>query len=256
MENPNEFDLNDQVRRWRTQLETSPALKVEDLAELEAHLRDSIARLQTAGLAPDEAFWVARHRLGTEDSLACEFGKVNPERVWLTWAMWAVFGSLAISTLSSLASGVGMGATLVARLIASVSDLGVLARLGNQFDIQPATLENHFLGLVSVLAYGTALLGLGLWFWRLGSRNHSFLRRAGAWMQTRPIATAIGVLLLLLLNSIIGPVSVLVAAKSMLPSTFGTIAIWRSIGGLASYLAWPLLVGWLLTRKSRHLAHR
>src|SRR5206468_12097440 len=51
-----EFDLNAALRQWRESLGQSPHVRPENLDELESHLRDSVASLQTKGLAADEAF--------------------------------------------------------------------------------------------------------------------------------------------------------------------------------------------------------
>ncbi len=64
MENPTQFELNGHILAWREKLGQSAALTGEELEELEAHLRDSIASLQSRGLAATEAFLVATQRVG------------------------------------------------------------------------------------------------------------------------------------------------------------------------------------------------
>src|SRR4051794_3815451 len=59
METQTSFDLNLAIQRWRENLAQSSALRNENLNELESHLRDSIAALQTAGLSGEEAFVIA-----------------------------------------------------------------------------------------------------------------------------------------------------------------------------------------------------
>jgi hypothetical protein len=49
---------------------------------LEAHLRDQIAELNTAGLAADEAFLIAVKRMGSLDALSREFAREHSGRLW------------------------------------------------------------------------------------------------------------------------------------------------------------------------------
>ena len=60
---PAEFDVDNAVRGWRERLSGSPSFRPDDLEELESHLRDSVAGLETTGLSPREAFWVASSRM-------------------------------------------------------------------------------------------------------------------------------------------------------------------------------------------------
>jgi hypothetical protein len=90
--NPTPFDLNRAVQQWRENLGDSPALRRENLDELETHLRDSIANLKNRGLAEDEAFLIATRRLGGKALLGREFGKVNSQAVWLNRALWMLVG--------------------------------------------------------------------------------------------------------------------------------------------------------------------
>ena len=85
MENPTPFDLNHAIQRWRDGLSQSPHFRREDLAELEAHARDSVATLQAKGLTGEEAFWVATRRLGSPLGLEPEFAKINRGEVWRRW---------------------------------------------------------------------------------------------------------------------------------------------------------------------------
>ena len=92
METTTAFDLNQTIQRWRENLAHSPVLRSEDLAELESHLRDSVAGLQACGLTTDEAFLVASRRIGKADSLETEFGKVNHGTLWLDRVLWMLIG--------------------------------------------------------------------------------------------------------------------------------------------------------------------
>ena len=77
MENISEFDLNIALRQWLERFGQSPQVKVENLNELESHLRDSVVQLQCKGLSSEESFLVATHRVGNPEKLEPEFAKVN-----------------------------------------------------------------------------------------------------------------------------------------------------------------------------------
>ncbi|MCY4423457.1 MAG: permease prefix domain 1-containing protein [Acidimicrobiaceae bacterium] len=75
-------ELEALIARWRARLEQQPAVDATDLDELEGHLRDRIADLGEAGLAPDEAFLIAVKRMGSVDDLSSEFAQEHSERLW------------------------------------------------------------------------------------------------------------------------------------------------------------------------------
>ena len=74
--------LEPQIAEWRDFVRRSPAVDGADVEELEAHLRDQIADLDEAGLAPDEAFLVAVKRMGRLDDLSREFAREHSGRLW------------------------------------------------------------------------------------------------------------------------------------------------------------------------------
>ena len=92
METTTSFDLNRAIQQWRENLGQSPAFQRENLNELESHLRDSVAVLQTCGLSAEEAFLIATRRIGKGGSLETEFSKVNGTAVWLDRFFWMVIG--------------------------------------------------------------------------------------------------------------------------------------------------------------------
>jgi hypothetical protein len=92
MENATSFDLNRAIHSWRETLAQSPAFRGENLDELESHLRDSAAALETRGLSPEEAFLVAARRMGASSALEPEFGKVNGSAIWLDRLFWMLIG--------------------------------------------------------------------------------------------------------------------------------------------------------------------
>ena len=74
--------LEEQIARWRGYLRRRQALQPVDVAELEDHLRESIAGLRAGGLSAEEAFLVAVKRLGGVDALSREFAREHSERLW------------------------------------------------------------------------------------------------------------------------------------------------------------------------------
>lgn len=73
--------LEEQIETWRTYLRRRRGETAVD-AKLEAQLRTEIAELTRAGLANDEAFWVAVKRVGRLDAIAGEFACDHAERGW------------------------------------------------------------------------------------------------------------------------------------------------------------------------------
>src|ERR687887_883820 len=74
--------LEEQIDQWRSYLRRRQAIHSVDVAELEDHLREQIAGLVDAGLAPDEAFLVAVKRMGSLDALSREFAREHADRLW------------------------------------------------------------------------------------------------------------------------------------------------------------------------------
>src|SRR5688572_2543553 len=100
MENETRFDLNAAVARWRKNLRTSPAIRLQDIEELEGHLRDSTQALHSRGLTLEEAFVIASKRLGPREELEREYGKLNVRDVWLHRILWMLLGLLIFSLVA------------------------------------------------------------------------------------------------------------------------------------------------------------
>lgn len=71
-----------QIDQWRTYVRRRQAIHPVDVAELEDHMREQLAALIEAGLAPDEALLIAMKRIGSLDAVSREFAREHSERLW------------------------------------------------------------------------------------------------------------------------------------------------------------------------------
>lgn len=153
METPTKFDLSDSLAQWRAACAQSATLRPEDRAELEAHLRDSMAALRRQGLSEEEAFLIGTKRLGAPSKLAAEFGKVNVSEVWFSRIAWMFAGTLMMSAIQTSFHVVTTGSAVL------------WTKLGNQ----PPSFtrlngwETSWLGLAIGLLL--VMLPLAGWFW-------------------------------------------------------------------------------------------
>jgi hypothetical protein len=112
MENKNNFNLSNAVALWRQELLAQGEILVGEIRELESHLHSSIDGLKQRGLGEEEAFWLARRRLGPAETIALEFTKAKPYRLWqsrLHWLTAGVLGAYAWTTgLSLLSNGLAL----------------------------------------------------------------------------------------------------------------------------------------------------
>ncbi len=74
--------LETRIGEWRTAVLRGRAVDEGDADELEGHLREQVADLETAGLTGDEAFLIAVRRLGQVDQLTAEFAREHGDRLW------------------------------------------------------------------------------------------------------------------------------------------------------------------------------
>lgn len=88
-------DIEARIEQWRAGLAGSEVLHNSDVAELENHLREEMERLKASGLSDNEAFLVARSRLGDITALEAEFAKVNTPRCLRNRLCWMIAGVLA-----------------------------------------------------------------------------------------------------------------------------------------------------------------
>ena len=147
MENQTTFDLNAAVQSWRLELAKSTSFHVDDLDELESHVRDSTASLQALGLTAEESFVIAIRRTGSRDALAAEFAAINGLPIWLDRLLWMIGGWIAMSVLLSVVVTllVGTGLTWFYPVILSIAFI-----VGLQSD----ALRKPLMGVLTVDASG------------------------------------------------------------------------------------------------------
>ncbi len=224
METQTRFDLNTAVAAWRQELAGQPGVTLEQARELETHLAESMEDLKRRGLQEEEAFWVARRRLGPCAQIADEFVKAEPSRVWRERVYWMAVGVLGGHVLLA-AFGLGMN---------TVTNL--LARSG--FSI------NRWvgIGLVSLVAYcALAWFALRLAQGRILKPIQLLLNRL---TSDRRLAWGLCIVVLLLTAS--GLTSMWFYAHSN-PAALGAgrIDIWLSV---LLNTAWPALMAFLVFR--------
>jgi len=165
---------------WRAAVQRGGAVDAADADELESHLRDQIAELETAGLTGEEAFQIAVGRLGKVDQLTAEYAREHGDRMWKQLRPPATDepGRLSIALMLGFAA-LAAAIVLIARFLASsttsdmlllngpispwfVRDLGlfVLPVLAAYFVVVRRTPRNRALvlaGVVAVLALAVNL---------------------------------------------------------------------------------------------------
>ncbi|HWQ90615.1 MAG TPA: permease prefix domain 1-containing protein [Clostridia bacterium] len=231
METATPFDLNKAIQSWREKLASSPAVRAGDADELEMHLRDSITALEGKGLTAQEAFWVAKSRLGTHEALEVEFGKVNAEQVWIDRLLWMMTGAIVLGLGSSLTNG-----------------FVLLATAGAYTFTQEPVILGPF-GLLLRLAVPALLL---LCFWQSGRHQNGLVWRIGRRLKAAPKTTALIAFLLTFLASAIAAVGAQALSAKVMPSqTYSAFLLWHWPAVLAFTLLMPVILGWLLTRATR-----
>lgn len=104
MENKALFDLAAAIQKWHGE-SVNAGLSVAELAELQAHLEDSVHDLESHGLSSEEAFWLARRRIGPGNQLAEEFERADPGRRWMDRLFWGSAMLLLLHLWTGVVSG-------------------------------------------------------------------------------------------------------------------------------------------------------
>ncbi len=97
------FELNRQMDQFHSELQANHAMDETNVNELMAHMRDEMDTLQGKDLSEEEAFWIARHRLGDTNAIHTEFSKVNHSLVWRKRMIWLLLGYFVFSMVPKLA---------------------------------------------------------------------------------------------------------------------------------------------------------
>lgn len=229
MENPTPFDLNQAIQQWRERLSSAPAFRGSDVDELEDHLRDTTSSLMLRGLSAQESFWVAQHRLGSDNLLTGEFSKTNQAQIWLDRALWMVIGSLSLGTLSTIAHSVIRAA-----------DFGVF-RLTGQFGLGPITLIVHplTLGLLIYLAY------------RWVSQSSFGSSRVRTWIRRHPIASVFGIVGLWIACLTVTQGISMATMKNLPFDYLNSTMKWQTFASMITGLIAPGILAWMVIRKHR-----
>jgi hypothetical protein len=93
-------DLDDKISKWRTELTQPGGISADEIAELESHLLQELDLLKKSGLQPDEAFFIASHRLGQPVELAAEYSKNQMLMCWSRPGRLVLWGLLTLQLMS------------------------------------------------------------------------------------------------------------------------------------------------------------
>ena len=77
MENRTEFNLENNIQKWKAILTKKNNLTKSNIIELENHLIDLIDDLESKGLNEEESFIIAKKRIGKTEDICLEFDKIN-----------------------------------------------------------------------------------------------------------------------------------------------------------------------------------
>ncbi len=76
------MDVESMIAAWKAEIAGQSHLAIDEVGELEDHLRDEMEALTAAGLAEDEAFLIAVRRMGSSAAIADELAKVDRDKTW------------------------------------------------------------------------------------------------------------------------------------------------------------------------------
>ena len=237
--------MNDALRRWRDGLSQSPHFREENLAELEGHLRDSVAELEGRGLTEEEAFLLAARRLGNPAGLASEFAKVNRGQVWLNRLLWMLVGIQVWGLLAT-----------VSHLAADAAVLGGLTGLGYRFrQFYPLSVGGVFAAALFGLANLAVLAGGVAGCWWLMRRKETSFHQATVKAMQRPVLVGLALSLLLLVIALAPAAQWALVQKCYAREAAGNIAMARAFSGLVfgplQTLAFVVLTIMLFRRRLR-----
>lgn len=227
------FDLDEEIKSWRSKLAGQEAFQPAHLDELEDHLRSNVTKLSSGEITTEEAFLLSSRRLGTHDELNREFSKNDGANIWVSRVMWMLVGVIVLRVIGSLSS-----------VVAAFAHIGNLYLFGSGTVAGISYWVGYLLvwGILFFAICRQATSGDTLWIDRFA--------QLGIWSTKRPVAT-----IAILVSATIG-ISVLCQALYL--STFRMITpelvgYWRAIGSFVfSFLQLLLIAGtaiWLYRRQ-------
>ncbi len=223
------FDLNDHIRKWRSNLARSQTLETSDIDELESHLREEIEQLVASKLSHEEAFLVARHRLGDAASLAEEFAKINGSVLWRKRLFWAAVGLLGYIVATHIAKCASAGFVVLAWC---------------------AGVKGYALGMVDTVSQVAFFLAVVFVLYEIGRRKDRqgelFCKVAdSAWGK------------FLLFTGVLLIIGVMLAARILVPATVARLSVeqWGEMALFRAYaeLGWMIIVPLILLVAVIHL---
>ncbi len=233
MENSASFDLNREIEQWRASLAIAPAFRGENLDELESHLRDSVATLQSRGLSEDEAFLIATRRVGQSSRLEPEFRKVNGTAVWLDRLFWMVIGYQVWLIVSGVVGVVSRNAVFFG-----------LSGAGYDFKAHGYIAPVALLAWVQLAGFaGSLALCWWLFRWnnqRFGSGLRRLLQRRTTWALT-----FIALYALALSTGVASGGIQALLARAVGPERFSELAISQNVSSALTQLVTTAVLVWL-----------
>lgn len=126
MKNIKVYDLELAVQQWRNSMKSRGSFNPEELAELEAHLRDEIDNLEGLGLNKEEAVLIAQHRLGSVKTLESAYSNTPGTKFKkVSLALQALIFLFLFKELTVLFSWFGSDVILANNLNNSVLNFGI-----------------------------------------------------------------------------------------------------------------------------------
>jgi hypothetical protein len=162
--------LEQLIASWKDSVSRAGTFTPDDVSELERHLRDSISDLELRGLNQEEAFLVARRRIGDISLVASEYQKVNPGLAWARRWYWMAAGFLVFSVLIQGIEALSYAAAWLALPTAAAAS-GLL--------------------VIAAVCYIAAALGMVRSATTPGGRAARTLQGAAAWIERHPLLTAV-----------------------------------------------------------------
>lgn len=106
------FNLDESIKDWRNDLNKNDVLSLDDLDELESHLMDEITVLKEKDLSEEEAFLVAKSRIGQNDIIEEEYKKVNRNEIWFHKLFTLFIGFISFQFILILIRFIGLIVTV------------------------------------------------------------------------------------------------------------------------------------------------